>query len=106
MPKTRISSAIPGQAINPHERKFNIQLLLIASIALTLPFLVSIQWSGFVNSSIETVQKKTNSRLPDPIAHLISAILVSAVSFTLLALVYRWERKVVRDDDDDEEEEA
>ena len=103
MPKTRISSSIPGQALNPYERNFNLQLMLIASIALTLPFLISIQWSGFVNSSIETVQKKTNSRLPDPIAHLISAILVSGVSFTLLALVYRWERKVVRDYDEEEE---
>ena len=57
-------STIPGQGVNPDETILNPQLLFIGVLSMTVSFLVSIQWGGFVTSSVEAVQEATNHRIP------------------------------------------
>jgi hypothetical protein len=95
MTKARIVSSIPGQTVNPDETVLNPQLLLISVFAMTISFLVSIQWGGFVTSSVDAVQNATGHRIPEPVSKLITAIAVTAVSISILCALYAWEQKVV-----------
>lgn len=89
-------STIPGQGVNPNESVLNPQLLFIGVFSMTVSFLVSIQWGGFVTSSVDAVQVATRNRIPAPVAKLIAAITVTATSILILGGLYLWEQKVAR----------
>jgi hypothetical protein len=101
MAKPRLSS-IPGQTVNPNETVLNRQLLCIGVISMTVSFLVSIQWGGFVTSSVDAVQEATNHSIPAPVSKLFAAITVTAVSLLILSMLYTWEHKVVEKSDSGE----
>jgi hypothetical protein len=102
MTKARILSTIPGQGVNPNESILNPQLLFIGVFSMTISFLVSIQWGGFVTSSVDAVQDATKHRIPAPVSKLIAAITVTVVSILILCALYTWEQKVVTNATDEE----
>lgn len=95
-------STIPGQGVNPDETILNPQLLFIGVLSMTVSFLVSIQWGGFVTSSVEAVQEATNHRIPVPVAKLVAAITVTVASILILCGLFLWEQRVVNAHTQDE----
>lgn len=86
-------STIPGQMLDDNP-SLSIPLLLISLFGATLAFLLSLSWAAFLSDSVEAVQRVTQNKIPLPLARLVSAIIVTAVSVSLLILLFHCERKV------------
>jgi len=104
MAKSRFTSVVPGQAVTDKPR-FNLNLLLINVASVTLSFLVSITVSNFVVSSVQEVQKVTRHKLPDPVANLFAAVIVTAVVVGVLALLFAWEQRELQNEYREDNEE-
>lgn len=100
--KKRFVSSIPGQMMDDNE-ELSIPLMLISLAGATLAFLLSLSWAAFVSDSVDAVQKKTNGKLPLPVARLLAAIVVTTVAVGLLVYLFKWERKVTRQQEEQEE---
>jgi len=97
--KKRFLSNIPGQMLDNTE-PLNVHLLVISLAGATLAFLVSLSWAAFLNDSVEAVQKRSGNKYPLPLARLISAIIVTTVVVSLQVVLFKIERKVIREDDE------
>jgi len=97
--KKRFLSNIPGQMLDNTE-PLNVNLLVISLAGATLAFLVSLSWAAFLNDSVEAVQKRSGNKYPLPLARLISAIIVTGVVVSLQVVLFKIERKLIRDDDE------
>jgi hypothetical protein len=96
-------STIPGQMMDDNQ-EINIPLMLISLFGATLAFLLSLSWAAFLSDSVEAVQRKTRNTIPLPVARLLAALIVTAVTVTLLSLLFKWERKASATTAADEEE--
>jgi hypothetical protein len=90
----KLSSTIPGQLVKEEEEQLNKQFLLIAMASSTGSFLVSLMWAGFVTCSIDEVQRVTRHRIPDPVAKMMAAFVVTGTVLGVMCGLYRWERRV------------